>query len=188
MTTTSAPPMLQNHVEFQQLLDLYTTRRPERVLEVGADQGGTLYRWLEHAAAGARIVALDDRHLNRAAYPDWIPDGVELTTITGSSHDPDVLIDVASHRPYDFVFIDADHHDHAVRADWRHFSAMAAADAVVAFHDIAPSSDPTIHVDELWFELAHEHEHAEFCVPGGPGIGVVFLREMAPVFRHGTAR
>src|SRR4029077_16833101 len=123
MTTTTAPPMLQNHVEFQQLLDLYVERGPERVLEVGVGEGGTLWRWLLYAAAGARVVALDDRHLNRDAYPSWTPDSVELVTITGSSHDPAVLLDVAGYRPFDFIFIDADHHDHAVRADWRHFSA-----------------------------------------------------------------
>jgi predicted O-methyltransferase YrrM len=177
MTTTTAPPMLQNHVEFQQLLDLYVERGPERVLEVGVGEGGTLYRWLLYATAGARVVAVDDRHLNRDAYPSWTPDSVELVTITGSSHDPDVLLDVAGYRPFDFIFIDADHHDHAVRADWRHFSAMAADHAVVALHDIAPSTDPTIHVDQLWLELRHEHETYELTVPGGPGIGVVYLHE-----------
>jgi predicted O-methyltransferase YrrM len=166
--------MLQNHVEFQQLLDLYVDRGPERVLEVGVGEGGTLYRWLLYATAGARVVALDDRHLNRDAYPSWTPDSVELVTITGSSHDPDVLLDAAEHRPYDWIFLDADHHDHAVRTDWRHFSAMAAPGAIVAFHDINPSNDPTIHVDQLWAELAREHEHLEFTVPGGPGIGVIF--------------
>lgn len=167
--------MLQNHVEFQQLLDLYTVREPRRVLEVGADQGGTLWRWLTYAVDGATIVSLDDRHLNHASYAEWTPAGVELVTITGSSHDPDILIDVAAYRPYDFIFLDADHHDLAIRADWRHYSAMAAPGAAIAFHDIAPSSDPTIHVDEFWFELGHEHETVEFCVPGGPGIGVVYL-------------
>jgi len=175
MTTATAPPMLQNHVEFQALLDLYTARGPTRVLEVGVGEGGTLWRWLQYAAAGATIVALDDHHLNHEHYPDWTPAGVELVTITGSSHDPDVIVDVAEHRPYDFIFLDADHRDHAVRADWRHFSAMAAAGAAIALHDIAPSTDPTIHVDQLWLELGHEHETCEFTVPGGPGIGVVYL-------------
>lgn len=177
MTVAAPPEMLQNHVEFQQLLELYVERQPERVLEVGAGEGGTLWRWLNCAVPNARVVALDDCHLNRGAYPAWVPEGVELVTITGSSHDPDVLLDVAEHRPFDWIFIDADHHDHAVRADWRHFRAMAAAGAVVALHDIAPSRDPTIHVDELWFELAHQYETAEFRVPGGPGIGVVFLED-----------
>lgn len=174
MSTATAPLMLQNHVEFQQLLELYTVRQPARVLEVGVGEGGTLWRWLHHATAGALVVALDDRHLNRGAYPDWTPADVELITITGSSHDPDIIVDVAEHRPYDWIFLDADHRDHAVRADWRHFSAMAAPDAAIALHDISPSIDPTIHVDQLWFELAHQHETAEFTVTGGPGIGVVF--------------
>jgi cephalosporin hydroxylase len=167
--------MLQNPDEFRLLLELYLERQPERVLEVGVGEGGSLYRWLQYATIGTVVVALDDRHVNRSQYRDWTPATVDLVTITGSSHDPDVLIDVARYRPYDWVFIDADHHDHAVRADWRHFSAMTAPGAVVALHDIAPSADPTIHVDELWFALAHEYENCEFQVNGAPGIGVVFM-------------
>jgi len=175
MTATTAPDMLQNHVEFQQLHELYTERQPARVLEVGVGEGGTLWRWLNSAAAGARIVALDDRHQNRNHYDDWVPADVELVVITGSSHDPDILIEVAEERPFDWIFLDADHHDHAIRADWRHFAAMTTDDAIIALHDIAPSNDPTIHVDQLWRELAHRHRTAEYRVPGGPGIGVVFL-------------
>jgi predicted O-methyltransferase YrrM len=174
--TVTAPAMLQNPLEFQALLNLYVERQPRRVLEVGVGEGGTLYQWLEHAAPRARIVALDDRHVNRDHYETWTPEDVELVEIAGSSHDPDVLIDVALNMPFDWIFLDADHHDHAVRADWRHFSAMAADQAVIALHDIAPSDDPTIHVDQLWFELAHQHETAEFRVHGAPGIGAVFMR------------
>jgi hypothetical protein len=47
---------------------------------------------------------------------------------------------------------------------------------VIALHDIAKSNDPTIHVDELWFELAHAYDHVEFKVPGGPGIGVIYVK------------
>jgi predicted O-methyltransferase YrrM len=177
----NGPAMLQNPDEFRLLLELYLERQPERVLEVGVGEGGTLYHWLQYAPIGATVVALDDRHLNRGAYPNWTPATVELATITGSSHDPDVLIDVGRQQPYDWVFLDADHRDHAVRADWRHFSAMAAPGAVVALHDIAPSADPTIHVDELWCLLAHEHEHTEFQVPGAPGIGVIFMPQAVPV-------
>lgn len=175
MSTATAPEMLQNHVEFQQLLDLYVTRRPLRVLEVGVGDGGTLWRWLHYGREDALVVALDDRHLRRDHYPDWVPRSVELLTITGSSHDADVILEAAEHRPYDWIFLDADHHDDAVRADWRHYSAMAGADAIVALHDVAPSSDPTIHVDQLWFELAHEYAIEEYRVPGGYGIGVVYL-------------
>src|SRR5262245_53658855 len=111
--STEPPAMLQNAVEFQGLLDLYGEQAPARVLEVGVDQGGTLWRWLQYAPAGALVVALDDRHLNRGLYASWTPEEVELVAVTGSSHDPDVLIDVAQYRPFDWIFIDADHHDHA---------------------------------------------------------------------------
>lgn len=180
MEVAAPPAMLQNHVEFQQLLDLYCQRRPARVLEVGVGQGGTLYHWLQNAPAGSLVVALDDHHRNRASYLEWnVYATTRLVTITGSSQDPDVILDVARYRPFDFVFIDADHHDQAVRADWRHYQPMTTRTGVVALHDISPCDDPSIEVDGLWAELKAGYDVEEFTVPGGPGIGVVFLDEGA---------
>lgn len=169
--------MLQNELEFRQLLGLYCDQQPARVLEVGVGEGGTLWNWLQCAPEGALVVAVDDRHQNRDAYDGWLPADVELVTITGSSQDPDVVLDVARHRPFDWIFIDADHHDHAVRADWRHYARMAADGAIVGLHDICPSDDPTIHVDVFWRELQAGYTTGEFVVPGGPGIGVVHIED-----------
>ena len=186
--TTAAPPLIQQHpAEFAQLLELYLLRQPARVLEVGVGHGGTLYHWLREATAGAVVVALDDRHTNRASYLEWAPAGVKLITITGSSQDPDVVLDAARHRPYDWIFIDADHHDHAVRADVRHYGGMADKLGVVALHDVKRSDDPTIHVDELWHELEAEHDTELFSADGGPGIGVVFVGAEGPFFRGRAA-
>lgn len=167
--------MLQDPVEFQRLLNLYCDRQPTRVLEVGVDQGGTLWRWLNLAPAGAHITALDDRHRRRDEYHYWTPSNVTLTVIQGDSRDPDTILEVAERRPYDWVFIDADHTDAAVRADWHHYAAMTMPGAVVALHDIAPSPAPEIQVDGLWRELATQHHVLEIIEPGAPGIGVVFM-------------
>src|SRR5262245_24442513 len=120
-TTTTPVPIGQDEAEFAQLLDLYKERQPRRVLEVGTWHGGTLYHWLVNAAPNAVVVAVDDRHFNAPIYPTWVPPGVELVTIRGNSTDPDVILNVWRHGPYDFTFIDADHHDEMVRADWKNY-------------------------------------------------------------------
>ena len=173
MLTT--PPMLQNDIEFKQLLDLYLERRPRRVLEVGVGEGGTLYHWLQHARDGATVVALDDKHVNADQYDEWTPDGVRLVALVGDSRELGSVLGAAAHGLYDWTFIDADHHDQAVRADWDNYSPMAAPGGVIVLHDVHPSDDPTIEVDALWRELEAVYETATYGVPGGPGIGVVWV-------------
>lgn len=181
----SAPPVpwLQHPDEFASLLALYQTLKPRRVLEVGSWHGGTLYHWLRHAQRGSIVVSLD-RYWdvdNSAQYGDWASDGVEIVVIRGDSNDPRTVAHAAAYAPYDFVFVDADHHEPNVRADWRHYSQLAAPGAVIALHDILESDDPTIEVAPLWAELRHEHATIEFAAAGGYGIGVVFLPPRPPV-------
>ena len=178
MTIAAVPPMLQHEGEFTQLLELYRERRPRRVLEVGVGDGGSLYHWLHEAEAGTVVVAVDDRHTNLASYQDWTRINVALLTVTGDSHDPRTVEYVGRHGPYDWVFIDADHHEPAVRDDWRNYGAMVAAGGAVAFHDITPARDATIEVDRLWGELRAELETVEFVqLTDACGIGVVLMPE-----------
>jgi predicted O-methyltransferase YrrM len=182
MTTIETPvPLLQHQGEFDQLLDLYRQRHPRRVLEVGTYHGGTLYHWLQNAQPGAVIVSID-HHIhadNRHLYPDWTTPDVELHVISGDSTDPDTATRAARHAPYDWIFIDADHHDPSVRADWRHYSPLAAPGSVVVLHDITETSDPSIDVAPLWAELTAAHDTTEITEPGGFGIGVVLIPQAA---------
>jgi predicted O-methyltransferase YrrM len=179
---TTPVEMLQHDREFEQLLDLYRQRKPMRVLEIGAGHGGTLYHWLHNAQPGAFIVAIDDRHTNHGAYQGWSPGGVTSVTLHGDSADPAIVRQAQAFGPYDWVFIDADHHEPSVRADWRAYSGLAAPGAVVALHDIAESTDPTVQVAPLWRELRDRFETLELVEPGGFGIGVIFI---APEQPHG---
>jgi predicted O-methyltransferase YrrM len=166
---------VQHPAEFAPLLALYHDHQPRRVLEVGAGHGATLYHWLGHAPAGALVVSLDDQHRNQHLYDEWIPAGVELVVITGNSHHPDVIAQARARAPYDFIFIDADHHAVDVRADWLHYGEMTRPGSVVAFHDITPNSDPNCEVDQLWRELRDTYDTAELATSGGNGIGMVLL-------------
>lgn len=167
--------LLQHDGEFSDLLALYRTRAPLAVLEIGGYQGGSLYHWLQNAVPGALVVSIDDRLDYRERCKEWTPLGVNVVTIRGNSGDAAVVQHAASLGPYEWIFIDADHHDRAVRADWLHYSPMATDDGAVVLHDISETSDPTIEVAPFWHELVSAYQTVEYAEPDGFGIGVVLL-------------
>lgn len=150
-------PVLQRAWELDQLLTIYRERRPRRVLEIGTFHGGTLYHWLRNAEPGALVVTVDTYAAgvdNRHLYPEWVPEGVSLEVIAGSSHDPAVIDQAGAFGPYDFIVIDADHMEPAVRRDWESYSAMAARGGVIALHDILRHpSIAWIQVEPVWRDI-----------------------------------
>jgi predicted O-methyltransferase YrrM len=167
--------MLQQEQEFTHLLQLYQERQPHHTLEIGVLLGGTLYHWLRHAPPDATIVALDENHVAIDEYEDW-PTQAALHTITGDSHHHTTIQAVAQWAPYDWIFIDADHHEQDVRADWVNYGlALSAPGATIALHDIRPLGDPTIQVDRLWDELRLTYDDTLEIDHGGHGIGVITM-------------
>jgi len=168
-------PIIQREEEFSQLLDLYRERQPMRVLEVGTYLGGTLFHWLQNAPIGAVVISvdlLDNSHL----FPGWCAEGVRCEAICGNSNEPETAAQAAEYAPFDWIFIDAGHFEHEVRADWALYGPLAAAGAVVSFHDIVAYPElPRVQVAPLWAELKERYETMEFCVEGGGGIGVLFV-------------
>lgn len=147
-------PIFQHQFEWEQLLELYTARKPMRVIEIGTHAGGTLYHLLRLAQPGATVVSVDSytaHYDNRHLYADWTPAGVTLHAIAGDSHARATIDAARQHGPYDFVWIDAGHYEHEVQADWDNYGAMAAPGAIVALHDIIThASWPSIEVEKVW--------------------------------------
>jgi len=175
-------PIFQHEAEFSELLELYRERAPDSVLEIGTFHGGTLYHWLQNAVLGAHVVAVDSYAVgvnNRNLYAEWIPKGVHLTVIEGDSHDPAIVATVRKLGPFDWIFIDADHHYEAVLQDWQNYGPMGTG--VVAFHDILddPKHHPEIEVARLWAEIRENEKSTREIVHDRDawwgGIGVVFL-------------
>jgi cephalosporin hydroxylase len=80
----------------------------------------------------------------------------------GNSQDPEVIEAVKNLGPYDFIFIDGDHHYDGARADWKNYGPMGKK---VAFHDIVPPPDGTrqeLEVWRLWQEIKAERKTEEF--------------------------
>lgn len=125
---------------------LQTIGTPNRILEVGAMFGGTLWHWIRLAT---EVVVVDDEMREPDLWHDWAEAwNTKLRLVKGRSQDDNVVSAARAFGPYDFAFIDADHTYESVRADWENYGPLAD---VVAFHDILPR--PAYGVSTLWEEL-----------------------------------
>lgn len=174
--------VLQVESEFASLRKLYRTTKPQRVLEIGAWDGGTLREWLTNASP-ARVVTVDLFHRNPDSYAGWKRPATELHVITGSSLDDDTQQLIRSFGPFDWLFVDGDHTEPAVRSDVALARSVAADDAILVLHDIERGilneGDPAPRVvfEELRREGFRVEEFVErpYDGPWAHGIGVVWL-------------
>lgn len=173
--------LLQITSEFAPVEGLYRTLKPQRVLEIGCWDGGTLQVWLEGCGPDATVVAVDPNHRNADAYQAWVRDDVTLTLIHGLSQTHDVIRQIKEHGPYDWVFIDGDHSDPCVRSDFDVCLPLVRKGGHLLLHDITPpagnySYPPGVLLDELErngydIERFEEINHD----PWSHGIGLVKL-------------
>jgi cephalosporin hydroxylase len=159
--------------ELEQMLQLVDTIRPDRILEIGIWEGGTLWHWLQRAQA---VTAVDDtmRDPGPGEWLCWAEEaGTQLYLLHGDSRDPAIVESARRRGPYQFALIDADHTYQAVKADWENYRDMV--EGVVCFHDITPR--PDYGVSELWGEIKAEHRTVEIVDGTGiyNGIGCVWL-------------
>ncbi len=175
------------------LLARVRERRPRVVVEIGTDEGGTLFLWTYAAAPDALIVAVDTRPLGRfgrfspyALVRHGFARGsqrIELL-LPRDSHDPSTVEEVRSElagTPVDFLFIDGDHTYEGVKQDFELYSPLLYEGGIVAIHDIASSLVPG--VGRFWSELAATHQTEE-RIDSELGIGLVHLPACPVSDRH----
>ena len=173
--------------EFSALLDIFDKLKPQRILEIGVREGGTLYQWIKHAEPGAQIVAVDlpgvawghNGSENTALWSEWAAaKGVNLTVFLGDSHDPKIIGQVIEYTPFDFVFIDGDHSLFGVAADFLAYGY----NGVIALHDIVPDiTDDRIEGWKFWNVLRYSRRYKTQELLSDEqqtsrGIGVVYVR------------
>ena len=133
---------LQVREEIVGLVARVAALRPSRICEIGPYLGGTSFLFARAAAPDATIVLLDFRMgpARRRALRRLGSPGQRIICLEGDSHDPAVRARVAAcfgGKPVDFLFIDGDHSDAGVAADWRDYGSLVTH-GLVAFHDIVP--------------------------------------------------
>lgn len=169
--------------EIAELLARVCADRPRRVLEIGTDNGGTLYLLAWASADDARILSIDVRDygfLRRSLYRSFGRHRQRIGVHRGDSHSPDTRTKVQRYFgdvPLDLLFVDGDHGYESVRKDYETYAPFVRPGGTIAFHDIVEGPETSVGgVPRFWREIRAELRDACEIVhsrdQGGYGIGV----------------
>ena len=146
----------QKERELAEFIELVAQLKPEVIVEIGVDAGGTLYAWKQLADT---VIGIDDR----PGGPEPIycisgkprdEHGAEM--IIGDSHDlatVKTLTDMLDGRSIDCLFIDGDHTYFGVRSDYQLYAPLVRSGGLIGFHDIAAWRSDHIEVPQFWAEV-----------------------------------
>ncbi len=175
--------------ELEFLFHIIRSEKCRRVLEIGSGYGRMLLRLPEAIPKGSEISSIDLPNSNGwqgRTKPEEHLKGV-IQFLCSRGFDAQVFFDNsrseksqkwAHHRgPFDLIYIDAEHTEDAVLADFKTYSPMTR---LVAFHDVNKNNiSGRVHV--AYKKLCEEHKHMEFieCQKSDvtPGIGVIWMNE-----------
>ncbi len=165
--------------ELDQLRRLYLERQPKTVLEIGVYYGGTLREWLTYAAPNATVVAVDPHHLSPNLYAKWWKADTTVVIVDGRTEDETDMIQF--HAPYDWVFVDGDHTEAAVRIDICLTLPLINPGGLLLIHDVVWDGDEWLPPRVCYEELLEDHDGwiieterpESYPANCGHGIGVI---------------
>ena len=160
--------------------------RPRIVLEIGTAFGGTLFIWSQLASELVVSCDITDKSMQRSFYHTFPPFGsrCEVDLLTGDTHDTAFRKRVAARlngKKADFLFIDGDHTEAGVTADYQEYRDLVRPGGIIAFHDIVEKQTlPQNQVFHLWKKLRDQPGMEEFIKDpeqSGFGIGIIRIPE-----------
>lgn len=173
---------IQIRSEIMSLATAVAELKPKNVLEIGTAQGGTLFIWAHLASSKVISCDLEDPGVRRGLYEALPPPGshCKVTHLSGDSHDKNFLKRVEAElggEQVDFLFIDGDHTEAGVEADYNDYHHLVRPGGIIAFHDIVEKQAiPTNQVYYFWKRLKQKAKTEEFINDRGQtgyGIGIV---------------
>jgi predicted O-methyltransferase YrrM len=185
----------QDVEEFEALCAIVRRAMPKTILEIGSRDGRSLIRLAEAAMPTLeRVLTIDlpggswgrvgsesnlmqcVRHLRAR--------GIDVRTCLLSSRDPEAAEEIARLGPIDFAFLDGDHTEAGVRADFDLVFPHMREGSIMAFHDIAGTTEKHrqngLGVPDFWRKLRAQldppHNPSEIITEGKHfGIGVLWI-------------
>jgi predicted O-methyltransferase YrrM len=168
--------------ELTRLAELAKAAQPQRVLEIGTGNGGTLYVLAWASAPGAAVLSLDRTVYpteRQVLYKTFVP-GRHVDVWEADSHLDETRDRVAAHfhyAPLDLLFIDGDHTYDSVRRDYELYAPLVRENGLIAFHDIVTGPYEAVgDAPRFWHDvrtdLTGAVELVESWEQGGYGIGV----------------
>lgn len=154
--------------------------KPKNIIEVGTDNGGTLFLFSQISGGNSNIISVDINHYSKNKLDLFRSFGVTSHAriynicVNTKSIDEMALKELLPTKdPVDLLFIDADHTYEAVRHDFQIFSPLVRTGGIIGFHDITPGEGNG--VPKFWGELKNNYSSVEFREKdyGWGGIGVI---------------
>lgn len=174
---------LQIPSEITRLARAVQALKPKVILEIGTARGGTLLIWSYLASEAVITCDLRDTTVQAPLFTRFAPPGsnCRISLLTGDSHSAGFKARVAAAlngRKADFLFIDGDHTEGGVTADYQDYREFVRPGGIIAFHDIvARQPFETNQVARLWQHLKDDPSAEEFIDdPGQLGFGIGILR------------
>lgn len=171
--------------EINRLAAEVATLQPKVIVEIGTYEGGTSLIWAQ--LASDLVVTCDinppgPRGELVRAFPPRGSD-CKVSILTGDSHSAEFAARVEKElggKQVDFLFIDGDHREAGVEADYRAYRHLVREGGIIGFHDIADKQDqPGNEVQHFWKRLKQEAETQEIIEnrdQTGFGIGIVRVK------------
>ena len=181
----------QKPAEILWLLRQLAEMRPEVVLEIGTDRGGTLFLWSRVASPDALLLTVDLRKMVGRLGPlspfalvrtSFEREQQRIALVDGVDSQREETLDrlrrLLAGRPVDFLFLDGDHRYDSVRRDFELYAPLVRPGGIVAFHDVSPRTTPdTEGTAAFWSELKDGHVTEELVDDGPPGYGIGVYRK-----------
>lgn len=173
---------LQIPAEITRLAQAVQTIKPNIILEIGTASGGTSLIWSH--LANERVITCDLKDMNFQAplFTRLPPPGssCKVTLMSGNSHSAEFKARVAKElngAQVDFLFIDGDHTEPGVTADYLDYKEFVRPGGLIGFHDIVEKQPLTINqVFHLWKRLKQVATVEEFVNdPNQCGFGIGLL-------------
>lgn len=180
---------LQKPAEIRELFARVRALRPRTVLEIGTNNGGTLFLLCRAAAPDATVISVDLPSGSFGGgysayripyYRAFAGASQRLRLLRVDSHAPRTLTAVRRAlrgRPLDFLFIDGDHTYQGVSQDFATFGPLVRPGGLIALHDIVPGpAELGGGVPVYWDEIKRRYvgeELIEHPNQGMMGIGLI---------------
>ncbi len=158
--------------------------KPKIILEIGTARGGTLLIW--SSLASKKVISCDMQDMSiqgellRALPPK--DSNCDVVLLSGNSHSADFRQQVEAElngEQVDLLFIDGDHTEKGVEADYRDYHHLVRPGGIIAFHDIVENQPLDINqVYYFWQRLKEEGVETEEFVndPAQCGFGIGIVR------------
>jgi len=180
---------LQIHQEILTLLTLLDKIKPRFILEIGTQNGGSLFLLSQIASPDAAIISIDlsngpfggGYHKSRISlYKSFAKFKQKIHLMRDDSHQSETLKKVKTilaGNQLDFLFIDGDHTYDGVKKDFEMYGPLVKNDGLIAFHDIVPGlAEHVGGVPQFWQEIKSQYNTEEIVGDwrqGAAGIGLV---------------